>query len=243
MPTFGQESINTTGAGSFDYVVKQPFLQKLTGPAVAGIALSVVPVAFTSVLTYYAVMYEPTISAFTGWQWAGLTLLCTFTSAGLTPPTMLALLFGYFLGWQAMWPLFAINLGGILLINRLVFWLDHERFLAFLRQNPKALLVLNRIQSRELEVIFFAKLSPVLPFGLTNLVFALSGASLKNILLGGFLGMIPRTLLAIWSGHEAREIRRLLENPNQNTIGQLAIIGLVIVSVAGLWQVLQRALR
>lgn len=156
---------------------------------------------------------------------------------------MLALIFGYFLGWHAVVPLLIINLGGILFINMLVRWVDHDRFLRFLRRNPKAQSVLDRILNKELEVIFFAKLSPVLPFGLTNLLFALSGAQLKNILLGGFLGMTPRTLLAIWSGHEAHEIRTLLENPNQSSWTQLMVIVLIIVSIAGLWQVIQRALK
>lgn len=223
--------------------MKQAILQKLTGPAIAGVLLSVTPIVFTSVLTYYAVVYETVIAGFSAWQWGAITILCAITSAGLTPPTMLALIFGYFLGWRAVLPLFVINFGGILFINLLVRWLDHERFLRFLQRNPKAQSVLDRILSKELEVIFFAKLSPILPFGLTNLLFALSGAHLKNILLGGFLGMTPRTLLAIWSGHEAREIRTLLENPNQSTWTQIIVAGLIIVSIVGLWQVIQRALR
>ncbi len=205
--------------------------------------MSVTPIVFTSLLTYYAILHESDIAGFTAWQWAGITLLCAITSAALTPPTMLALIFGYFLGWQAVLPLFLVNMGGILFINLLVRWLDHERFLSFLRRNPKAQSVLDRILNKELEVIFFAKLSPILPFGLTNLLFALSGAQLKNILLGGLLGMMPRTLLAIWSGHEAREIRTLLENPNQSSWTQIIIVVLVIVSIAGLWQVIQRALK
>jgi uncharacterized membrane protein YdjX (TVP38/TMEM64 family) len=223
--------------------VKQTIIQKLTGPAIAGILLSVTPIVFTSVLTYYAIIYEATIAGFTTWQWVIITLVCTITSAALTPPTMLALIFGYFLGWQAVLPLCIINMGGILFINSVVHWLDHDRFIQFLRRNPKAQSVLDRILDKELEVIFFAKLSPILPFGLTNLMFALSGAHLKNILLGGFMGMLPRTLLAIWSGHEAREIRTLLENPNQSNWTQLIIVGLILVSIAGLWHVLKRALR
>ncbi|GAB3540051.1 TVP38/TMEM64 family protein [Spirosoma fluminis] len=223
--------------------MKQAILKKLTGPAIAGILLSVTPIVFTSALTYYAIVYEAAIARFTTWEWVAITFMCTITSAALTPPTMLALIFGYFLGWQAVLPLCIINLGGILFINSIVHWLDHDRFIAFLRRNPKAQSVLDRILNKELEVIFFAKLSPILPFGLTNLMFALSGAKLSNILLGGFLGMLPRTLLAIWSGHEAREIRTLLESPNQSNWTQLIIIGLVIVSIVGLWQVIQRALR
>lgn len=223
--------------------MKSSILKHITGPAIAGILLSVTPILFTSILSYYAIVYETIIGRFSGWEWSLITLICAITSAALTPPTMLALLFGYFLGWKAIIPLFLINMGGILFINLLVRWINHERFLSFLRRNPKAQSVLDRILNKELEVIFFAKLSPILPFGLTNLLFALSGAQLKNILLGGLLGMMPRTLLAIWSGHEAREIRTLLEDPNQSTITQIVIIALILVSLIGLWQVIQRALH
>ncbi len=208
-----------------------------------GVVLSVLPIVFTSVLTYYAIAYESLVNTFDGWAWLLITVICTVTSAGLTPPTILALIFGYFLGWEAVFPLVVINFGGILFINLLVRWLDHDQFLRFLNRQPKAQSVLDRIRDKELEVIFFAKLSPILPFGLTNLLFALSGASLKNILLGGFLGMLPRTLLAIFTGHEAREIRTLLENPQQGIWGQIVIVALILVSIFGLWRVVQKALK
>ena len=209
----------------------------------AGVVLSATPIVFTSLLTYYAVMHETEIATLTPWQWATITVTCAVTSAGLTPPTMLALIFGYFLGWDAVLPMFVINFGGILFINLLVRWFDHDRFLAFIHRNPKAQSVLDRILNKELEVIFFAKLSPILPFGLTNLLFALSGAKLRNILLGGFLGMTPRTILAIWSGREAREIKALLENPNQSSLTQIVVVGLILVSIIGLWQVIRRSLK
>jgi len=222
--------------------VKNTILKKFTGTALLGVLLSITPIVFTSVLSYYAIVYETTIAGLTAGQWVLVTLICTITSAALTPPTMLALLFGYFLGWVAMLPILVINLGGILFINGLVRWIDRDRFVRYLRQNPKSQSVLDRILNRELEVIFFTKLSPILPFGLTNLLFALSGASLWNILLGGFLGMLPRTLLAVWSGREAREIRALLNDPNQSRWGEIVIIGLIVISIIGLWQVVQRAL-
>ena len=236
----GPSALHKIRLPAVTYPVKQAILQKITGPALAGVVLSVLPIVFTSVLTYYAILHEPYIQTLTSWQWAGLTVVCAITSAGLTPPTILALIFGYFLGWQAILPLFVINFGGILFINLIVRWLDHDRFLRFLRRNPKAQAVLDRILDKELSVIFFAKLSPILPFGLTNLLFALSGAKLKNILLGGFLGMTPRTLLAIWSGREAREIRTLLNNPNQSIWGQVIVATLILVSIGGLWQVLKK---
>jgi len=207
-----------------------------------GLFLSVAPVLFSSFATYYVIGHEKAITQFTVWQWVLATVVCTLTSAfALTPPTLLALVAGYFLGWWALIPLLFLNLMAILLIVLLVRWVDQDRFLAVLEQNPKVGTVLERIRGQELKVIFFTKLSPVLPFALTNLVFALSGARLKNILFGGSSGMLLRTALAVWTGFQAREIRTLLSNPNSGSWTQIAIGGLLLISVAGLFLVLKRA--
>ena len=132
-------------------------------------------------------------------------------------------------------------MAAILLVNLVVRQLDQDRVRRLIEENPKAAQILSRIREQELRFIFFAKLSPALPFSLTNMVFSLSGASLRNILLGGFLGMVPRTLLAIWTGAEAHHIRTLLDNPNEGATTQIAVIVLLVVSVGGLVSVLAKA--
>lgn len=220
--------------------MKNTFLQKLTGPALAGVLLTVAPLLFSSALTYVTVTNEPVVAGFSAFQWLLLTIACCLTSTvALTPPTFLALVFGYFLGWNALLPLFALNMGAIFLVYTLVHRFDRDRFIHYIEQNPKAQAVMEQIRERELPVIFFTKLSPVLPFAVTNLVFALSGARLRNILLGGFLGMVPRTVLAVWTGFQAKEIRTLLENPNRDNTSQLVIAGLILVSVVGLFAVIR----
>lgn len=217
-------------------------LQKaLTGPALLGLVLSVLPVLTSSWITYYAVTHEAQIAQYTTIDWALATLVCSFGCAfALMLPTPLALIFGYFIGWQATGPLFIINMLAILLVNIVVRWLDHDRIQHIVEQNPKAAQIISRIRQEELKFIFFAKLSPALPFSLTNVVFSLSGAQLRNILLGGFLGMVPRTLLAIWTGAQAHHIRTLMDNPNQGTGTQIAVVVLLIASVGGLVSVLIR---
>jgi len=203
--------------------------------------MTLAPLLTSSFITYQVLVNEPTLSQFTVGQWAIVTLLCVFTSAlALTPPTFLALVFGYFLGWNALLPLFALNMAAILLVNVGVRWFDQDRLRHYLEQNPKVRQVLSRIEEQELRFIFFTKLSPVLPFAVTNLVFALSGARLRNVMLGGFLGMVPRTALAVWVGSQARELRTLLNQPNAGGWTQWVIIALVVVSVVGLWRVIKR---
>ena len=122
----------------------------------------------------------------------------------------------------------------IFLVNIITKRIDGDKFKRYLAGNKQMSNILGNIRKEELKFIFFTKLSPVLPFALTNFVFALSGAKLKNILLGGFLGMIPRTLLAVWTGSQAKEIRKLLENPNEGSLQKILIIILLVVSVGGI---------
>lgn len=186
------------------------------------------------------IAHETEIGGYNEKTWIIITLICCVTSAvAITPPTYLALVFGYFLGWHAILPVFVLNMAAIFLVNMVTRWLDKDRFKTYLSENKRVKGILDNIKEQELKIIFFAKLSPVLPFALTNFVFALSGAKLKNILLGGFLGMIPRTVLAVWTGYQAKEIRKLLENPNEGNLQKILLIVLLIASIAGIFYFLQ----
>ncbi len=210
-------------------------LNKYSFPLISSIFLTVVPLLFSSVLTVAIITHENQITMFNWQNWLLISLVCCLTCTfAFTPPTLLALIFGYFIGWNAILPVFAINMSAILLVNIITKMIDGERFKSYLSDNQKVSVILENIRRQELKVIFFTKLSPVLPFALTNFVFALSGAKLRNILWGGFLGMIPRTVLAIWTGSQAKEIKRLLENPNEGNLQKILIIVLLIISVGGI---------
>jgi uncharacterized membrane protein YdjX (TVP38/TMEM64 family) len=127
-----------------------------------------------------------------------------------------------------------MNMIAILLLNIITKRIDGDKLKIYLTDKKKISNILENIRIEELKFIFFTKLSPVLPFALTNFVFALSGAKLKNILIGGFFGMIPRTLLAVLTGSQAKEIRKLLENPHEGSWQKILIIILLVISVGGI---------
>ncbi|MBA4851563.1 TVP38/TMEM64 family protein [Emticicia sp. BO119] len=215
-------------------------VRKYSFALISSVFLTIVPIVFTSIITLWVIAHEREIGGYEEKFWVIITLACCITSTiAITPPTFLALVFGYFLGWHAILPLFLLNMVAIFLVNMVTRWLDKDRFRTYLSENQRVREILENIKEQELKIIFFAKLSPVLPFALTNFVFALSGAKLKNILLGGFLGMIPRTVLAVWTGHQAKEIRKLLENPNEGNLQQILLILLLVASVAGFFYFLQ----
>ncbi len=208
---------------------------KYSFPLISSIFLTIIPLVFSSALTVAVISHENLVLSL-GWQhWILITLVCCLTSTfAITPPTLLALIFGYFIGWAALLPIFLLNMAAIFLVNIITKQIDGDKFRSYVSDNQQIRGILENIHRQELKFIFFTKLSPVLPFALTNFVFALSGAKLRNILLGGFLGMIPRTILAIWTGLQAKEIKQLLENPNEGSTQKILIIVLFIVSVGGI---------
>lgn len=216
--------------------------QYLTLPLISSVLLFIVPLIATSFLSVYYISNEAYFLGFTTWEWVFFAFLGVFTQAfAITPPTFCALVLGYFWGWETLPVLFVINLLSILIINLVVKKLDKNTFLGLINSKPKAAKLLKSIKQDELKIITLTKLSPVLPFTLTNFIFALSGASLKNILLGGFLGMIPRTIVSVWTGTKAKEIRSLLDNPNEGAFQQILVIGLILISVFGLIYVINKA--
>jgi uncharacterized membrane protein YdjX (TVP38/TMEM64 family) len=208
------------------------------------VGFTLLPLFSTSLLSYYLLKYEPTISAFGVWEWLVLTLILTLgATIALCPPTFLAIIFGYFMSFKAIPYLLIINFGAISLIYVLCSQLDFKWVETYFEKNEKVKSLLKNIKADELKIIFFAKLSPILPFALTNLTFAISGAKLKNILLGGFGGMLPRTLLAVYTGSQAKEIQTLIENPNEGLFSKTLVLLLIIVSVWGITHYFRKAVK
>ena len=205
------------------------------------LAFTLMPLFSTSVLSYFLVKNQDLIHSMGYLEWFLLSILLTITSSvALSPPTFLAVVFGYFLGFQALPFLLFINFGAISLVYLLYKYLDFRWVDNYLNHHQKVQNLLQNIRKDELKIIFFAKLSPVLPFALTNLTFAVSGASIRHIVLGGFMGMLPRTLLAIYTGSQAREISEIINNPTGDITAQLIVFGLVLVSVFGLIFVMKK---
>jgi uncharacterized membrane protein YdjX (TVP38/TMEM64 family) len=201
------------------------------------------PLLASSSISYWVITHEPDIRNFTSQNWAVTFLLACFTMAfALTPTTFVALLSGYFLGWGAFLPLALSYWVASYIGYKIAQKIDGGRFLKILSEKPKVKQVLENLQKDEFKIILLARLSPVLPFAVTNVLFSFSGTKLRNFLTAGFLGMLPRTILSIWVGTQAQEIRRLIEHPSEGNISQFLVLGLVFASVFGLGYFVKRAI-
>ena len=205
-------------------------------PVIVSVLLTLIPLVTTSLATAWAVSNEPVLRSWPFEYWLLVTIGLTIASAfALTPPTFLALVFGYFLGWIAVPLLFGLNIGAIAIVFGMSRFLQPDVVRHHLIQiYPKVSQLLRKFHQNELRLIFFTKLSPVLPFAVTNLFFAMAGARFGQVLVGGTLGMIPRTILAVWAGKEAQNIAYLLDHPNEGLWTKVIIILLIIISTVGI---------
>ncbi|MCU0470584.1 MAG: VTT domain-containing protein [Arcicella sp.] len=206
--------------------------------------LGLMPLLVSSSISYWIITHEQEIQTFTFQDWIIVFLISCFTMAfALTPTTFIALLSGYFLGWQAFLPLALSYWIASFIGFKIAQMIDGGRFLQIISEKPKVKQVLENLQKDEFKIILLARLSPVLPFAVTNVLFSFSGTKLRNFLTAGFIGMLPRTLLSIWIGTQAQEIKRLIEHPSEGNLSQMLILGLIGGSILGLGYFVKKAVE
>ena len=202
--------------------------------------VSVAPLAVSSVITYYALSYESTIRQFDLAAWiAVFAASCLTMGLALTPTTFVALASGYFLGLPALVGVVVGYTGASLigfslthavdqgqLMNSIYGWLSEYKAQR-LRQ------LLNGIADHQFGIIVMARLSPLLPFALMNVVLPVAGVRLRPFLVAGTLGMLPRTVFFVWLGSEAKNLRTLMEEGGEGLLPRLLLIGLLGASLVG----------
>jgi uncharacterized membrane protein YdjX (TVP38/TMEM64 family) len=179
-------------------------------------------------------------------QFLGIFLIPLFVCLGgvimgfaLLPTTLLSILTGFIWGWDAFgWLVMGYllattlgySLGSLLSKNQLQILLQHY---------PKARKLVIEKQQKPGSLIFFVRLSPVIPFAFSNVLFALLDTGLLKVLWWGIWGMLPRTVLAFYSGTVAESLYyAFFESDSQSEWITFTI--LLAVSVVGIIYVLKK---
>lgn len=161
-----------------------------------------------------------------------VTLLMGFA---LMPTTLVAGLSGFLFGWEAFLYLFlAYNLASVLGYA----WgkkLGGESLDLILDRYPKAKNLIEMKRNRMGELIFFGRLSPILPFAVSNFLFSLLHVGWKKLVLFGSIGMLPRTIITFSAGTLGTDIYSAI---NQEGISGKAwiFIFLLLLSLWGIWR-------
>lgn len=198
--------------------------------------MSLVPLLTSSGITVLAFKFE---SSFDHLTWLDMTWVYALSSITMalafTPTTFIALLSGFFVGMKSIpWLIMAYQIASLIGYS-LARKIDHGSFVNSTQLYPKAHTVFNRINDNPMALVILARISPVLPFAIMNVVLSISGLSLKHFFWGGLWGMLPRTLIFLWVGTQASLLIDLFENSNQNRTLWITTATLLLISVIGLY--------
>lgn len=162
---------------------------------------------------------------------------------GLTPTTFIAVISGFAFGWKGLglmmvaYPAAAI-MGLVFgqIINR---WITgSEGFV-----HPGLKRFFDALGEQQFLLFFFCRLSPVLPFAMTNVALSRMQVRIVPYITGTMVGMFPRTLLFFLAGTQTRDLAAFLQNPSSSTADQLVLPVFVLVSIAGLAILFNRAIK
>ena len=174
---------------------------------------------------------------FLSWDFVTLYLVITTLLMGLAllPTTFLAILSGFLFGWVSF-PFLILGYTMATVTGYQVGKRLESGSLAFLlNQYPKAARLIEEKKDNISQLIFFVRLSPVIPFALSNLLFALLQTGLVKVLWMGLWGMLPRTSMAFITGILGESLMDAMEGDSG---GQqiLVIAVLLLVSIWGIYR-------
>ncbi len=208
------------------------------------LVLGITPIICSSSITAYFISHENQIQSFSLEMWILFYLVASITmSLAITPTTYIAVVSGYFLGWVSIPFMLISYLSASLLGYFIALFIDNGIFIENLKYHQKAQLFINNLKKKEFLMIILARLSPILPFSIMNVLLAILKADIKNFIIAGFIGMLPRTLLSIFLGTQVKEISLLFSQPQKDSTNQLIIISLLIITSFTIFYFIKRMLN
>lgn len=163
-------------------------------------------------------------------------------SFALTPTTMVAITAGFLFGWGS----FPLLVSSYLIAAFLSAYTNHYLLFKIIKYRPdkdhSIAPMLKYFEGNYFLLVALMRLSPIIPFAITN--YLLSSLPLKKIsyLSASFLGMLPRTAVVFWAGTEASNILEYLKHPSLSGSLQFVPLALVAISTAGLIIITKKAL-
>lgn len=162
----------------------------------------------------------------------------------LTPTTFIASLSGFLFGLGSLVYVVPAYLLASLLGYMFGQYLDKGRLLKSMVDMDNKELLKNTVESNPFWFVILCRISPILPFGLMNLLLPAFGVKVKEFITAGTLGMLPRTTLFVWLGSAAQNLVEALSTGNGDIGFKFYMTAiLVIISSFGLVYLFKRKLR
>ncbi|UZD24318.1 TVP38/TMEM64 family protein [Algoriphagus halophytocola] len=158
----------------------------------------------------------------------------------LLPTTLIALASGFYFGWLSL-PFLIL---GYSLASVLGYGLGKVTNMGLteklFRKNPKFKAALDSRKEKEGSLVFFVRISPVVPFAVSNFLFANLNIKLWKVLVYGIPGMLTRTVIAFAAGVAASSYlaaKQSMNSPLQWGIG----IALLVIGVGGIYNYVKKS--
>ena len=219
-------------------------LRQNTSSIVSMVLLVVVPVLVSSSLAFVLFRNQSLLQNMSILQMVLYFGVVALTMAfALTPTTFIALVTGFYLGWPGFLGV-VVSYGLASLIGyQVAAFIDEGKMLAFLKQFGKANAIMEELKEQSWSLIILSRISPVLPFAFMTFVLSIIRVDKVKFLVASMIGMLPRTVFFFWVGTQAQNIISLLDNPDTGSTGKILVIGLIVVSVFGLYYIFDKALK
>jgi uncharacterized membrane protein YdjX (TVP38/TMEM64 family) len=161
-------------------------------------------------------------------------ILALLVGLAFLPTTFTALASGFFWGWTVFPHLVIAYLLANVLGYSLGKWLNADFRTLLYARHPSLQEEIERRTDQPAGLVFFVRISPVIPFAISNFLFASLGIPLSKIIRFGLPGMLPRTILAFASGMAAQsflDAQASLKDPHDWVVLGLLLVG----SIWGIW--------
>ena len=183
--------------------------------------------------TNYQAMEQIVVTGIVGQVLLSL-ILAFLVGLAFLPTTLTAIASGFFWGWSVFPHLVIAYLLANVLGYTLGKWLNADFRTILYARHPSLKVEIEKRIEQPAGLVFFVRISPVIPFAISNFLFASLGIPLSKIIRFGLPGMLPRTILAFASGKAANsflDAQSSLKDPQD----WLALGLLLLGSVWGIW--------
>lgn len=204
--------------------------------------LTVMPLVTSIILGYQVPNMEPWLTSLSVVEILILfVVVSVMLSIGFST-SFIAVASGFIWGW----PVFVLvcvsylmaSMYGFLVATRL----DKGKLLRELGDFPEINVFLTNIKDLPNLFTFFSRVSPMLPFAMTNYLLSVLGIRWKSFVLFTFLGMLPRTTLFFWLGTQLKSILEVKDASNSLWV-RVVMIGMVTISLIFIMRILNGKLK
>ena len=183
--------------------------------------------------TNYQAMEQIVVTGIVGQVLLSL-ILAFLVGLAFLPTTLTAIASGFFWGWSVFPHLVIAYLLANVLGYTLGKWINADFRTILYARHPSLKEEIEKRIEHPAGLVFFVRISPLIPFAISNFLFASLGIPLSKIIRFGLPGMLPRTILAFASGKAANsflDAQSSLKDPQD----WLALGLLLLGSVWGIW--------